>query len=456
MEKGYLHSVMWIVLTAMLALLAAYWLPDMGIGDWQMRRIDMLSDLRPDSSAVTDSIEHLDVVNKIDSCRPDMTCIDDMSGLEHQGMEPLWNALDSINSLGRPVRIAVLGDSYIEGDILTSDLREKLQARFGGSGVGYLPMGSEVAGFRRSVKHQFGGWTAHNGNDRSGYDSEWANFTGHYFMGGSGAWVSATGVKDFLSRLDTCAQSTFYCMGNGSATVTATVNGVAQGPMTLNATGSVAQTTVNGRIGSVKWNVESRNGNLAFLGIAMDPDRGIVVDNYSLRSACGFQLYNVSDKMLRDFDAARHYDLVIVMYGLNVASSKGSNYKHYYDKMKTIIDRMKAAMPSTGFMVVSCSDREERRDGTFKTMRGVLNLINTQQRLAYDCHTAFWNLYTAMGGEGSIAKMVNAQPRMANLDYTHINWNGGRHIAGIMADAILWGYQCHQVETGQIKKSEMK
>lgn len=52
--------------------------------------------------------------------------------------------------------------------------------------------------------------------------------------------------------------------------------------------------------------------------------------------------------------------------------------------------------------------------------------------------------------------MVNAQPRMANLDYTHINWNGGRHIASIMADAIVWGYQCHQVETGQIKKTEMK
>ena len=132
MGRGYLHSVLWIVLASMLALIAMYWLPDVAAGDWTMRKIDMLSDLRPDSAA-TDSVEKLEVKNKIDSCRPGMTCIDDMSGLEHQGMEPLWLALDSLGSLGRPVRIAVLGDSYIEGDILTSDLREALQRRFGGS-----------------------------------------------------------------------------------------------------------------------------------------------------------------------------------------------------------------------------------------------------------------------------------------------------------------------------------
>ncbi len=455
MGRGYLHSVLWIVLASMLALIAMYWLPDVAAGDWTMRKIDMLSDLRPDSAA-TDSVEKLEVKNKIDSCRPGMTCIDDMSGLEHQGMEPLWLALDSLGSLGRPVRIAVLGDSYIEGDILTSDLREALQRRFGGSGVGYLPMCSEVAGFRRSVQQQFGGWTAHNGNDHSGYSPQWANLTGHYFMAGSGAWVSASGVRNFLSRLDTCAQSSFYCMGSGSASVTAEVNGVPQPQLSLSPAGSVATATVRGRIGRVRWTVNRSSGNLAYLGVSMDPDCGIVVDNYSLRSASGFQLYNVSPKMLSDFDAARHYDLVVVMYGLNVATSRGSNYTHYHNKMKEIIDRMKAAMPRTGFLVVGCSDRAERSGGSLKTMRGVLGLINTQQRLAYDCHVAFWNLYEAMGGEGSIVAMVNARPRMANLDYTHINWNGGHHLASIMADAIVWGYQCHQVETGQIKKTEMK
>ena len=45
-----------------------------------------------------------------------------------------------INKLiyGEEVRIAFLGDSFVEGDILTSDLREALQAKFGGRGVGFV------------------------------------------------------------------------------------------------------------------------------------------------------------------------------------------------------------------------------------------------------------------------------------------------------------------------------
>lgn len=40
---------------------------------------------------------------------------------------------DTLLYARRPVRIAVLGDSFIEGDILTADLREKLQQAYGGA-----------------------------------------------------------------------------------------------------------------------------------------------------------------------------------------------------------------------------------------------------------------------------------------------------------------------------------
>ena len=57
---------------------------------------------------------------------------------------------------------------------------------------------------------------------------------------------------------------------------------------------------------------------------------------------------------------------------------------------------------------------------------------------------AFWSLIDAMGGAGSIAKMVDSQPRQANLDYTHINHLGGRHLAQLLYDAIVAGYENHQ------------
>ena len=61
---------------------------------------------------------------------------------------------DTLLGAQRPVRIAVLGDSFVEGDILTADLRERLQSVYGGGGTGFAPMASPLTAFRRTVKTQ--------------------------------------------------------------------------------------------------------------------------------------------------------------------------------------------------------------------------------------------------------------------------------------------------------------
>ena len=446
MRRGHLHSVVWVVLVALLTLLVLSWLPDIKIGGWQMRRIDLLSDVRGDSllsDGATEMLETLSVAEvqsriRIDTCRAGMTCIDDMADDEERGMTPLYEALENIDSLGRPVRIAVLGDSFIEGDILTDNLRAMLQQRYGGCGVGFVPMACDSPGFRRSVRqHSSDGWTSHHANDHGGYDSRWANLTGHYYFASSGATMSLNGVS-YLSRLDTCQQSTFYCMGNGTGRVTATINGTRTQSFDLNPNGHVQAVSVNGKMGRVEWRVD-RDGGLTYLGASMEDTHGIVVDNYALRSSNGRHLRNISAQMFADLDQLRHYDLVIVMYGLNVAGRRASEFASYHDLMVDGIERMKQSMPGTGFLVVSVSDREEKRGGGFHTMRGVVSMVNAQQRIAYDARVAFWNLYMAMGGEGSMVQMV--QQKQANLDYTHINFKGGARLAQLFYDVITWGHE---------------
>ena len=359
-----------------------------------------------------------------------------MADDSNQGMAPLYRALDEADH--RVVRIAVLGDSYIEGDIFTGHLREFLQDRFGGRGVGFVPMTSDIAGFRRTVGHHFDGWTAHNANDHGGYDSRWSNLTGHYFFGRRGATVTFVGT-DHLAHLDTCDRSTLYAVGQGTAAVMATVNGNESTPFTLSPDGSVAAVSVDGPIGRVNWTVTGGGESMAFLGVAMEGNCGVVVDNFALRSASGVQLSTVSDQMFALLDQARHYDLVIIMYGLNVATKRSSKYEGYRERMTALIGRMKSAMPSTGFLVVSVGDREQRSGGQFKSIPGVVSLVNAQQDIAWEERVAFWNLYTAMGGEGSIVRMVDNHE--ANLDYTHINARGGKRLARLLYDAIVWGYE---------------
>ena len=44
-----------------------------------------------------------------------------------------------------------------------------------------------------------------------------------------------------------------------------------------------------------------------------------------------------------------------------------------------------------------------------------------------------------MGGEGSIRRMVEAKPPQANLDYTHINFLGGRTLARHLYETLIYG-----------------
>lgn len=85
-------------------------------------------------------------------------------------------------------------------------------------------------------------------------------------------------------------------------------------------------------------------------------------------------------------------------------------------------------------------------------MPAVKGLIRSQQMLAAETGVAFWNLYNAMGGEGSMVEMVNSKPAMANYDYTHINFRGGKHIAGLLFDAIIYGKE--QYEKRKMYESE--
>ena len=132
-------------------------------------------------------------------------------------------------------------------------------------------------------------------------------------------------------------------------------------------------------------------------------------------------------------------------YGLNVASDEVMNYTYYKDAMKPIVERLKTAFPEASVLIVGVGDRENKdENGELRTMPGVKRLIRYQQALAAETGVAFWNMFEAMGGEGSMVEMVNHKPQMANYDYTHINFRGGKHIAGLLFETLMYGKEQYE------------
>ena len=208
---------------------------------------------------------------------------------------------------------------------------------------------------------------------------------------------------------------------------------------TFQPTGSLQAMTVEGRIGSVRWTVERADSTL-FYGATMDGDAGIAVDNFSLRGTSGLSLRSIPMHTLREFGRERPYDLIVLQYGLNVATELGRNYDKYIAGMHTALEHLKEAFPQAGILIVGVGDRDYKtEEGELRTMPGVKNLMRYQQNLAADAGVAFWNLFEAMGGDCSMVRLVEAKPAMANYDYTHINFRGGKHLAQLLYEALVYG-----------------
>lgn len=446
--KNYLKYSLWLILTVFVALLGLHWLPAITIGGHTMRRVDLLSDLRypePESAvADSDSIPLPPVVKPafVDTCRTGMTCIEDYSDSTRRGMAPFYEALDRLSSPQADdplVRIAVFGDSFIEADIMTADLREMLQKHFGGCGVGFVTITSMTSGYRPTVRHMFGGWSSHAVTDTVYFDRKKQGISGHYFVPRNGAYVELRGQKKYASLLDTCRRASIFFYNKDSVHLSARVNKEENHTYVMPPSGGLQKIQVAGRIGSIRWTVDHADSTL-FYGLAMDGTQGIILDNFSLRGSSGLSLRSIPQQMLRQFNKQRPYDLIILEYGLNVATERGRNYDNYQEGLLTTIQHLKECFPQAGILLLSVGDRDYKTEnGDLRTMPGVKNLIRYQQNIAAESSIAFWNMFEAMGGEGSMAKLVHAKPSMANYDYTHINFRGGKHLAGLLYETLIYG-----------------
>jgi DNA-binding NarL/FixJ family response regulator len=108
------------------------------------------------------------------------------------------------------------------------------------------------------------------------------------------------------------------------------------------------------------------------------------------------------------------------------------------EHMQKAIDHVRQAYPQTSVLVVSMPDRDQRTAEGIKTMKGVESLVAYQQILASDCHVGHFNLFEAMGGRESMKALVDQG--LANKDYTHLSFAGGRQLATHLVESILAGY----------------
>ncbi len=344
--------------------------------------------------------------------------------LDYSGGAMLQGFLDKLNQkgLGRPVRIAFMGDSFIEGDLLTSDFRELMQNAYGGGGVGFVPITSQVAGFRQTVKHSFNEW-----GKQSIVTTKEASFpiSAFNYTPQEGSFVEYRGSKN-KKHLDRFDRARLLFLSKGHSTVRALVNGEEKFTFETEPSDVLQEIELTGGIQSVRYSVSKVEGFTAY-GVFLENSSGVCVDNLSVRGNSGIPMGRVNLQLNQQLNKLAPYDLIVLQYGLNVVSANATNYATYQSQMMGVVARIRECFPEAAILVMSVGDRSTRVEGEFVTMPGIKALAKNQQEVAHQSKVLFWNTYQAMVSLGGMPVFV--KNGWAAKDYTHISAQGGKKIA---------------------------
>jgi lysophospholipase L1-like esterase len=424
-------------------------LPPFTIGKFKFKKIDLLADIKTqphDSTVTLNTIITDSVQTKIDSvstasksiCPTGITCIEDYSG-DSTALLYYTRALHNLKANNKTVRIAMYGDSFIEGDVLCGSFRDTLQQIYGGVGVGFVPITSEVAGFRRNIKHKFENWETYSLVSKKDTTLTPPEFgpAGFCYVPLTDNWVEYKPVKQHnIKEFNTLK---LYYKNYSHASVAYTLN---DDTVTLSedlkTSGRLQEWRYrSNHISSVRFQFPQTD-SLYLYGASFENNAGIYVDNFSVRGNSGLPLTRIPDDILKKFNEYRNYKLILLQYGLNVVQEDSMNYEWYAVRMIKVINKIKKDFPKASILLIGVSDRSSNTTGKFQTMKAIPAMRNAQRYIAQETGIAFWDLYQAMGGENSMVKFVESKPSLAAKDYTHLTFSGGRKLAGMLAKSLLY------------------
>lgn len=462
--KNYLGQTLGITFLVLLLLTGLSLVPEnLTIGDFQLRKMDIFADVRSDEQLAPpvkdippsdttlyipeDTLAELPTV-AADSFGPlppkDSAffgkIIEDYTP-EQQGLNRFFAAVDSIK-LGRKVRVAWYGDSFVEGDILIGDLRDTLQSVWGGGGVGFVPITSEVAQFKRTLKHQFRGWTTYSIVKKSDNRPPLGINGYAYRPVSEDAKIHYEGADYFRHTRSWTEFRLFFTTGHNTPIVWQQKDDLPKTEILKGRPGKVNQWKWDANYPGTtafacRFPFSDSTGTLMVYGASLESGPGIYFDNFSVRGNSGGPLRLLKPDFIRQFDAFQNYDLIVLQVGLNAVTNSLTNIRWYEAELDRTFSHLNACFPGKPVLIVSVGDRAGKNGSELATMRGVPAIVAMQRDLARKHGFLFFDMFWGMGGPGSIIEMAHRKPRYANTDYTHLTHEGGRVMGAMFAKLFL-------------------
>jgi len=347
---------------------------------------------------------------------------------------------------GAIARIALYSVSTNGADRVSSTVRQALQARFGDSGKGWVPIAP--------------GWQWQQHLDvRWSQEGRWRTFvvnrggapSNRYGFGGV---VASRRTLRVASLFGTATRGPvgahvglfrlFYQAFPEGGNVALSVDGGTEARLpTQSATLEDRVHDIHVTDGAHELRVGLSDGDARLYGVVMERENpGVVVDGLMLIGAFTRVLLNNDAQHWQGQIAQRQPDLLVFWLGDNesVADSMGFDPTRFRNDYGEVIRRARQGRPEASCLVMSVLDSAVSEDGVFRSRRRIPRVVAAQRQVAQDQHCAFFDSFAAMGGPGAIVRWVRSSPRLASGDYQHLTEAGSRVLGALLYKALLKSY----------------
>jgi lysophospholipase L1-like esterase len=340
--------------------------------------------------------------------------------------------------------VAHYGDSSIATDLITSTVRENLQARFGDGGHGFVLAAKGYIPYK------------HRGVRQSSNAEAWdvrelvrrQDRQGHYGYGGvqsrakPGAWArvgtakrgevgaSASRFDIYYAKQPRGGTFTVRLDREKEQTVSTQADGLGDGIHSIEAPEGAHQIELR----------HAKGGPVYFYGVALEREGpGVVYDSLGLVGARANRLLNYDPTHIRNQLEQRGVSLIVLGFGGNEASDQRAEEAFYQDYVQ-VLRHMRQGRENLGCLVFAPLDQARRHRGRIRTLPTIPRIVAAQRRAAFDSGCAFYDTWEAMGGEDAMRHWHKAQPRLAMSDFRHATPAGYEVIGNMFYKALLAGF----------------
>jgi len=344
---------------------------------------------------------------------------------------------------GAVTRVLHYGDSVITSDLISGTLRRQMQERFGDAGHGFILAANAWEWyFHNDVAHSASdAWTMSRITGPLSGD-------GIYGVGGvsfhtpdvASAWFATASKGDYgrrVSRFDI-----YYEEQPAGGDVDVIVPGKA--PETFSTRGGKKTSRVRSIAvpdGPAQMTIRTRgSGDVRVFGVALERDvPGVVYDALGANGARARLWSSMSVEHWAEQMALRKPALIVLQYGTNESEEGKVVAETYKKQLGDLVEKVKRAAPDASVLVAAPLDRAEREGGKMRTRAIIPELVDLQREVALAHGVAFWNTFDAMGGDGTFARWVKAEPQLASWDLTHPTPAGAEVIGDLFFKALTTG-----------------